>query len=210
MLVVDIVARVREYLDEVEAVNGILKEYGSAPVTERIKALIPECAIHYMDGVSMGEKERNSFTVDATGVATMDVPSDWGRLYELRLNCWRRSVYATIEADSPQYRRQQQLVTRGGITRPVVAIVPYGEGRRLEMYSVPVWDSRVEIERATYVPLPTVADDNTDISIAQDKEVAMCYMIAVRVCRTYGKERAAELLRASLSEELNILKQRLI
>ena len=209
MTVKEIIKRVREYLDEVES-HDIDVMSGSVPVEERIKALIPECAIHYMEGKSMSDEVISSFAINATGMATMDVPSDWGRLTELRLSCWHRSVYDTIEVDSATYSRQQNLVTRGGTVRPVVAIVPYGEGRRLEMYSVPAWDNRVEVERAVYVPMPTITADTDEVEIRPDKEAALCYMIAIRVSRTYGNAQAVEMLNASLTEELTLMKQRIL
>ena len=202
MKVSDIVKQVREYLDEVDALNGASVLNGSAPVDERIKTIIPECAI-----VLGGGKElpTESVEVSNSGVVTLDVPADFGRLYELKMKCWKRSVHEAIAHDTPQYRRQQNLVTRGGVVRPVVAIVPYGESRRLELYSVPVGDARAgEVERAMYVPVPTIVDGDSEIKISSDKAPVLCYMVAVRVARSYGNEQAAALLSSTLSEQMAV------
>lgn len=202
MLVDDIVRLVREYLDEVDALSDISQLSGGSPVNKRIMSLIPECAVMFARGEDMPAETLATFQVDASGVATMDIPDDWGRLSELKLSCWHRSVFSAIDADSPQYRRQQSFVTRGGTRRPVVAIVPYGSGRRLEMYSVPAWDSRVGIERATYVPIREVASGDT-LNISESDKSVLCYMVAVRVARSYGMAGAVEALSVSLQEEIN-------
>ncbi|MBQ2979872.1 MAG: hypothetical protein IJE18_07170 [Bacteroidaceae bacterium] len=198
MKVSNIVAQVREYLDEVDALNDMEELNGSAPVDARIKSMIPECALIYM----LAQPMSGTLEVDAEGVGHYPVPADWGRLGELKLSCWRRPVYDTIAVGSAKYERQQHLVTRGGTVRPVVAIVPKGESRELELYSIPVYDATVTVEEATYVPRVVIASEEDDLSIPAERESAMCYMIATRVARSYGKERAVTMLSASLEEEL--------
>ncbi len=197
----EIVRQVKEYLNEVPSVNSASVLNGSVPITERIRAIIPECAVFLMDGKDMPDRVKNSLAVDPDGMGTMEVPEDFGKLHELRLSCWKRSVFGTIGIGSGVYARQQNIVTRGGVCRPVVALVPYGNKRRLELYSIPVWDSRATVERATYVPVPDVSDDGNDIEMDEAKKALLCYMIAVRVARTYGQEDAVKLLNASLEEE---------
>ena len=202
MKVSDIVKQVREYLDEVDALNAASVLNGSAPVDERIKAMIPECAVAVGEGKQMPSTD---VEVLENGVVTMSIPADFGRLYELKMACWKRSVYEAIAHDTPQYRRQHNLVTRGGTVRPVVAIVPYGESRRLELYSVPVGDgSAGDVERAMYVPVPTIKDGDTEINVSDDKKAVLCYMIAVRVARSYGNEKAVALLSSTLNEQIAV------
>lgn len=203
--------RVREYLDEVNALNNVEVLNGSAPVDDRIKAMIPECAVAVGEGKDMFPTDEggNIIPTDVevleNGVVTMGIPADFGRLYELKMECWKRSVYEAIAHDTPQYRRQQNLVTRGGVVRPVVAIVPYKESRRLELYSVPVGDERAgKVERAMYVPVPTIENGDSEINISSDKAPVLCYMVAVRVARTYGNERAVALLSSTLSEQMAV------
>lgn len=202
MKVSDIVKQVREYLDEVDALNAASVLNGSAPVDERIKAMIPECAVAVGEGKQMPTTD---VEVLENGVVTMGIPADFGRLYELKMACWKRSVYEAIAHDTPQYRRQQNLVTRGGVVRPVVAIVPYGESRRLELYSVPVGDERAgDVERAMYVPVPTITNGNSEVNVSDSKKAVLCYMIAVRVARSYGNEKAVALLSSTLNEQIAV------
>lgn len=202
MKVSDIVKQVREYLDEVDALNAASVLNGSAPVDDRIKAMIPECAVAVGEGKEMPTTD---VEVLENGVVTMGIPADFGRLYELKMACWKRSVYEAIAHDTPQYRRQHNLVTRGGTVRPVVAIVPYGESRRLELYSVPVGDERAgRVERAMYVPVPTIVDGNSEVNVSDSKKAVLCYMIAVRVARSYGNEQAAHLLSSTLNEQMTV------
>lgn len=211
MKVSDIVKQVREYLDEVNALNNVEVLNGSAPVDDRIKAMIPECAVAVGEGKDMFPTDEggNIIPTDVevleNGVVTMSIPADFGRLYELKMECWKRSVYEAIAHDTPQYRRQQNLVTRGGVVRPVVAIVPYGESRRLELYSVPVGDERAgQVERAMYVPVPTIENGDSEINVSAEKAPVLCYMVAVRVARSYGNEQAAALLSSTLSEQMAV------
>ena len=164
--------------------------------------MIPECAVAVGEGKQMPSTD---VEVLENGVVTMSIPADFGRLYELKMACWKRSVYEAIAHDTPQYRRQHNLVTRGGTVRPVVAIVPYGESRRLELYSVPVGDERAGIvERAMYVPVPTIKDGDTEINVSAEKAPVLCYMIAVRVARSYGNEKAVALLSSTLNEQIAV------
>lgn len=211
MKVSDIVKRVREYLDEVNALNNVEVLNGSAPVDDRIKAMIPECAVAVGEGKDMFPTDEggNIIPTDVevleNGVVTMSIPADFGRLYELKMACWKRSVYEAIAHNTPQYRRQHNLVTRGGVVRPVVAIVPYGESRRLELYSVPVGDERAgQVERAMYVPVPTIENGDSEINVSAEKAPVLCYMVAVRVARSYGNEQAAALLSSTLSEQMAV------
>ena len=212
MKVSDIVKQVREYLDEVDALNAASVLNGSAPVDERIMSIIPEVAVVFGEGISMPitngmifEDGTTIMVVPEDGVVKMDIPANFGRLYELKMERWKRSVYDAIAHDTPQYRRQQNLVTRGGVVRPVVAIVPNGEGRRLELYSLPHGDARAgRVERAMYVPVPTIEDGDTEINVSADKVPALCYMIAVRVARSYGNEQAAHLLSSTLNEQMTV------
>ena len=202
MKVSDIVKQVREYLDEVDALNAASVLNGSAPVDERIKAMIPECAVAVGEGKQMPSTD---VEVLENGVVTMGIPADFGRLYELKMACWKRSVYEAIAHDTPQYRRQHNLVTRGGVVRPVVAIVPYGDSRRLELYSVPIGDASAgDVERAMYVPVPTIVDGNSEVNVSDSKKAVLCYMIAVRVARSYGNEQAAHLLSSTLNEQMTV------
>lgn len=202
MKVSDIVKQVREYLDEVDALNAASVLNGSAPVDERIKAMIPECAVAVGEGKEMPTTD---VEVLENGVVTMGIPADFGRLYELKMECWKRSVYEAIAHDTPQYRRQHNLVTRGGTVRPVVAIVPCGESRRLELYSVPVGDEKAgQVERAMYVPVPTIVDGDSEVNVSDSKKAVLCYMIAVRVARSYGNEQAAHLLSSTLNEQMAV------
>lgn len=212
MKVSDIVKQVREYLDEVDALNAASVLNGSAPVDERIMSIIPEVAVVFGEGISMpitngmiSEDGTTIMVVPEDGVVKMDIPANFGRLYELKMACWKRSVYEAIAHDTPQYRRQHNLVTRGGTVRPVVAIVPYGESRRLELYSVPVGDERAgDVERAMYVPVPTIVDGNSEVNVSDSKKAVLCYMIAVRVARSYGNEQAAHLLSSTLNEQMTV------
>lgn len=206
MQVSEIITRVRSYLDEADS-HDVEVLSGSAPVDDRIRVLIPECCVIYSSGVQMSEEVLSTFAVEENGVGTMDVPTDYIRLYELKLSCWKNSVRMAISHETPRYTRQQSIVTRGGVTRPIVAIVPHGESRRFEMYSIPMWDSRVEIERALYVPKVIIESDSDDIAIEMRYENALCYMIAGRVARNYGHVDAANILQASLEEELTLLRQ---
>lgn len=201
MTVAAIIKRVREYLDEVEAVNYTEVLNGSVPINDRIRSLIPECALYLSNGREMDDSITSTLTVDAEGMGTMEVPEDFGRLYEMRLSCWKRSVYDVVGIDSTLYAKQKSIATRGGTCRPVVAITPYNEGRRFELYSIPVWDKSVKVERAAYIPVADVGSDDANIDVDARKEALLCYMIAVRAARTYGNEAAVKLLGASLAEE---------
>ena len=65
MTVAAIIKRVREYLDEVEAVNYTEVLNGSVPINDRIRSLIPECALYLSNGREMDDSITSTLTVDA-------------------------------------------------------------------------------------------------------------------------------------------------
>ena len=55
--------------------------------------------------------------------AYIPMPSDYVKLYEIKYPLWEKSVRRTISPEDPLYKIQENEYTKGGYSRPSVAIV---------------------------------------------------------------------------------------
>lgn len=86
--------------------------------------------------------------IDGSGY--IDLPNDFLRLVEFKMKDWQRSVFQPVVYGGRDYNRQCNPNFRGGIAKPVVAIVPTtNTNKRLEYYSVV--EKTHTVEKATYL-----------------------------------------------------------
>lgn len=151
-----LIADVRHILDEQELLSGIEWETEDAlPISERIKALYPEAMnavrlilpLSRLKASEMGEVKHEYSTQQGTG--RIALPNDYLRLASFKMRGWKRSCRRAIDEGTEEYQFQLNRATRGGVMRPVVAIV--NDGTELEYFSLPIGTTPHEIETATYI-----------------------------------------------------------
>lgn len=80
------------------------------------------------------------------GSGSVSLPNGFIRLIEFKMKGWERPIVSAITVHSAKYNRQHNRFIRGGVSKPVVAMVQ----DKLEYYSLPDGASH-EIERARCV-----------------------------------------------------------
>lgn len=87
------------------------------------------------------------------GSGIINLPVDFKRLVSFKMEGWHRPVTEPIRASHPLYQKQFNPITRGGVAKPVVAIV--SGDTQLEYYSVPKGTTH-KIEEARYFGFSSV------------------------------------------------------
>lgn len=132
------------------------------------------------------------------GTGTVSLPTDFIRLASFRMSGWLRPVVSAITTDSPTYSRQLNPVTRGGIAKPVVAMLRDAEGLKLRWFSLPLCISR-KIDEATCIiktkpsELPDTLSD------------ALCWLTASLVLAVTNEQNAATVARQRYEQSIQQL-----
>ena len=85
------------------------------------------------------------------GIGSITLPSDFLKLNRFQMAAWQRPVTEAINEQSPEYAHQFNKYQRGGVAKPVVAVVAKGSNKVLEYFSVPASDNHA-VKEATYIP----------------------------------------------------------
>lgn len=89
----------------------------------------------------------NEPTINADGSGYVALPAKFARLVEFKMSAWMRSVRQPIYETDAKYAMQYHPATRGGLVKPVVAIVG---GDTLEFYSTIEGDTIEKYKCITY------------------------------------------------------------
>lgn len=122
------------------------------------------------------------------GSGTIALPKDFLRLASFRMKGWMRTVTTVITTENPRYDRQLNPTTRGGIAKPVVALVRDAEGMKLRWFSLPPgWPREVEEALCVVRTAPTALLD-----LLADP---LCWLTASMVLSVTGETAAADTAR---------------
>lgn len=86
------------------------------------------------------------------GIGSLPIPTDFIKINRFKMAAWQRPVTEAISEQSPEYAQQFNKYQRGGVAKPVVAIVSNGDKKTLEYYSVPASDTTHKVKEASYIP----------------------------------------------------------
>lgn len=79
-----------------------------------------------------------TITEQGDGTGTVALPENYLRLASFRLRGWLHPATTAISTDNPLYSRQLNPVTRGGVAKPVVALLRNATGLALQWFSLPL------------------------------------------------------------------------
>lgn len=133
------------------------------------------------------------------GSGTVALPEGFVRLASFRMRGWLRPVLRAIGAEGPLFARQLNPVTRGGIAKPVAALVPGVEGMKLRWFSLPPGWPR-EVTKALCV-VRTEPSDMPDM-LADP----LCWLTAAMVLSVTGEPQAAEAARQRYDLSMGLLR----
>ena len=145
--------KVMHILDEVELSNNDfignnveLFERFEALLAGTLRDILNIAPLSYLEDVDIPGGEP---AIHQDGSGEMKLPENFLRLAAFKMNSWNRTVYNAINETSPLYNVQFSPATRGGVNKPVVAVLP---GKILKFWSVPPFVRKHVCERKEYIP----------------------------------------------------------
>lgn len=115
--------------------NGLVGEI----LNESTRTFLRSAPLHLLPTTDADDTEDGTeYTGESYDFTTgyVSVPSDYLRLASFKMEDWLTSVSIAISQESSLYQRQKLKHVRGGIEKPIVALVTGKNGRILEYYSV--------------------------------------------------------------------------
>lgn len=178
-------SKVMHILDEVELSNNFyignnieLYQRFDSLLYGTIREIIGTVPISYLKLAEIpGEP-----TINQDGSGEMKLPDDFFRLAAFKMNSWKRTVYYAINESSPIYNLQFSLTTRGGVNRPVVAILP---GKIMKFWSVPSFCRKHICDRKDYVPDASAFVSESDVAIDERLQNLLAWRLARDVMITF-------------------------
>lgn len=178
--------------------------YGTAPLPEvdalgidyYIKAKIPEAVVKVFAAAPaylLEQTDARDMLVPKPfqdGSGEVVLPDDMLRMTLFRMHGWKRAVTRFIDESHPSAELQNNIYSRGGVSKPVALITNNGSGNRvLRYYSLPPEVRVHKIEEALYVKLP---DFSEPLEINEVLLPSVTYSAAAMVYEITGEiERAA-------------------
>lgn len=136
-------------------------------------------------------------TEHGDGTGSVELPPDFLRLARFRMEGWQRAVLVPLTDDSLAYALQSNPYLRGGVAKPVAALVRGGTA--LEYYSLPE-GSPAAVAEALYIPF-TAVDDTFPARLV---EVA-AWVLASLVLGVSSEAKGAQEAAARANELLTLL-----
>lgn len=143
-----------------EIITPVTIEELIAPALRTLIMITPSYLLETSDFYQESSVEDNIVdNGDQTGYIIL--PSDFLRFISFKLDVWNRPVTKTITENTQLYSRQKNIYTRGGIDKPVCALLSKPSvGKILEYYST--INSDHTVDHAYYVPEQDIEDFQDD------------------------------------------------
>lgn len=118
--------------------------------------------------INASDFSTSTFVNNDDGTGYIRLKTDFLRLSAFKMNGWKRPVSLAITQESPRYNLQKNKYTRGGVAKPVVALVNKLTANATYLSTVlelfPIYYDWVsnDIEQALYIKktLPEALQDN--------------------------------------------------
>lgn len=134
------------------------------------------------------------------GSGTVALPEGFVRLASFRMRGWLRPALRAIGTEGAAFARQLNRTTRGGIAKPVVALVRDAGGMKLRWFSLPPgWPRQVEAALCVVRMAPTDLPD-----ILADP---LCWLTASMVLSVTGEPQAAAKARERYDLSMGLLRE---
>jgi len=142
----EIISKVKVRMDELTPFDEglIITDPNSnliKPIDAYIDEMLDECVVDVFKAFPLYMLD--VFPMDGTrtnhdGVIHVELPDDFCRIAMVLFDAWKRPVHYALTSEHPNYIKQFNPYTRGGVTKPVVLIQNDDTGiPHIECYSVP-------------------------------------------------------------------------
>ena len=170
--------KVMHILDEVELSNNFyignnieLLERFNALLSGTLSEIIRVVPLSYLKAIEIPGDP----VIKQDGSGEMLLPDNFFKLAAFKMNSWKRTVYSAINESSPLYNLQFSAATRGGVNKPVVAVLP---GNILLFWSVPPFCRTHICERKEYIPNASYLIAESSIDIDERLENLLAWRLA--------------------------------
>ena len=196
----ELVEAVRVTLDE----NQVESEYlatgtDNMELDEIIRAKLVYAVRSILEMCPVGLMEAEEMDLPADdGSGSIVLPEEFLRLVSFKLKSWNRAVTTVADEGSPTDLMQRNPFTRGTWMKPVCVFAHNSEGQRTMEYFTAGKDADGKadhrIERALYVPLPTVqsGDEGDTLGIPALLRSSIIYYCVGLVEITRGNPEAGD------------------
>jgi hypothetical protein len=90
---------------------------------EGVTNMLRNAPLHMIEPVKVNtESSTLNHHQDEDGHGYIGLPDDFLRLYSFKMTVWQRPVSVAITTQNPKYDLQKNKFTRGGVSKPVVAV----------------------------------------------------------------------------------------
>ncbi|GHT42199.1 hypothetical protein AGMMS49965_13250 [Bacteroidia bacterium] len=197
--------------DPIPVTNGLLvlrPTRDEKPIESYIRECLPDAFKIIVDSVpehlvpisSMEPTLTPDYTGAKTGTIKIPFFNPFYKLKFLQLSDWERPVTEAITMDSPEYKLQFNEWTRGGISRPVVAIerslsgTDFSTTIKLHYFSTNEWTHELKTgTRLLYINgLTQPTELNANIDLDENLEIPFYYITASLVYSIYGQTQFAD------------------
>lgn len=186
---------ISEDIDTLEINEAIRREIPDA--VRSVTQAAPSALLD--EGVNFANTVGWESGVVGKGMGYTTLPEDFMRLLVFQMSDWKRPVTDAIDENTPKYYVQKSRFAgiRGGVEKPVCAIVTYPEGKVLEFYSC-IGGSSVSVKSARYIPYPSIIaateSHEEQIAICRKLYTPVIYYTAGLVCMIFKDREHAEAL----------------
>lgn len=138
--------------------------------------------------------------VNPDGTGYVALPDDFMRLVIFKMTKWKRPVVFAISDTDPRYFLQKSRFVgiRGGIDKPVCAITTGEASKVLEFYSLQAGEEDKSVEKARYLPLPAIEENDT-IKMCRKLVRPIYYQCAALVALSLKDQSSANLFEIAKS-----------
>ncbi len=187
-----LINQVKSKIDELSPDDAIIINVGSEdekPIDTMINDLLDESAKEVLIKAPLYRLSATSSSntaipnPDDDKIGTIDVPSDFLRLVELKMADWKRPITELSSPGSPVALNQYNKHLRAGVSKPVAVLYNRSTKLVIEYFSI---DTSSEIERFLYIK-KDVAENVPEV--LQD---ALCWICASRVLAILAKTEEAK------------------
>lgn len=143
-----------------------LKDHIKARIIDAVRAIHEAADSSLLDDgllIPLTEAGQPTIQVSPDGSGYVKLPDDFMRLVIFKMTQWKRPVVVALSDTDPRYFMQKSrfLGIRGGVDKPVCAITTGEASKILEFYSLSPGELDTSVEKARYLPLPSIEGDDT-------------------------------------------------
>ncbi|WP_055096761.1 hypothetical protein [Gabonia massiliensis] len=215
MKVTDIIVKTLEVLGEVNPVDESDLTNNSLPlegliisyIEKSLEDIFLQAPIHVLPWSEIPD----DIIPYGDGSGYIILPDDYIRRFIIRMHGWHRDVTRVITEDDTLYSLQKNIVTRGGMERPICALASNDEGKSiLEYYSLPIFYRAPKADKKLYIKRVSISTNkdeykNQNIDCSDNLLVPIAMRCAYYVSISLGNTALAKYFEEEIAKQILLL-----